>query len=111
MKRDEVLGVLSEHQEELRRKYRVKSLALFGSVARNEATNASDVDLLVEFDGRVGLFHVVGTELFIKQLLDVERVDLVVRTAVLDELKEAIYREAIDVFKLPPVEISPSAHP
>lgn len=73
MKRDEALAILAEHQEELRRKYYVKSLALFGSVARNEASDKSDVDLLVEFSGPIGLFHVVATELFIKQLLRVEK--------------------------------------
>ncbi len=56
MKRDEIIRILNEHRAELAKQYGVKSLALFGSVARDEATPASDVDLLVEFDRPVGLF-------------------------------------------------------
>lgn len=47
--REEVLTILAAHQEELRR-LGVKSLALFGSVVRNEARSDSDVDLLIEFE-------------------------------------------------------------
>ena len=56
MKRDEVLKILADHRDELRQQFGVKSLALFGSVARDEATETSDVDLLVEFERPVGLF-------------------------------------------------------
>ena len=50
MNRDDVLRTLAEHKEEIRR-LGVKSLAIFGSVSRNEATGESDVDVLVEFEG------------------------------------------------------------
>jgi predicted nucleotidyltransferase len=56
MKRDQVLKILTEHRLELRDKFGVKSLALFGSVARDEASQTSDVDLLVEFEQPVGTF-------------------------------------------------------
>ena len=56
MKRDEVLKILADQRDTLKA-FSVKSLSLFGSVARDEATEASDVDLLVEFDRPVGLFH------------------------------------------------------
>ncbi len=59
MKRDEVLKTLEGCREELRRQFGVKSLALFGSVARDEATDESDVDLLVEFDRPTGLFGLI----------------------------------------------------
>jgi predicted nucleotidyltransferase len=49
----------------------VKSLALFGSVARDEAGAASDVDLLVEFDRPTGYFGLVRLQLFLQQLLGV----------------------------------------
>ena len=97
MKRDDVLRLLSEHRAELRERFGVKSLSLFGSVVRDEATNASDVDLLVEFDRPVGLLHVIGTEQYIEKELGI-RVDLVLRRAVLPEFKEEIYAEAVDAF-------------
>ena len=62
MKRDKVVKILSEHRDELQQRFGVKSLALFGSVARDEATGISDVDLLVEFDRPTGLFGAPQTE-------------------------------------------------
>ncbi len=48
MKRDQVLSVLRERHEEIERRFSVKHLALFGSMARDEARGDSDVDVLVE---------------------------------------------------------------
>jgi predicted nucleotidyltransferase len=56
MKREDVIRIIQAHQAELRQEYGVKSLALFGSVVRDEARPSSDVDLLVEFSRPVGLF-------------------------------------------------------
>ena len=54
MKKKEVLKIIKEHQRELTEVYGVKSLALFGSVARDEAGPSSDIDMLVEFyPGRI----------------------------------------------------------
>ncbi len=97
MKRDEVLRMLTAHRDELRCEYGVKSLALFGSAARNEATEASDVDLLVEFDRQIGLLHLIGTEQHLEDLLGI-KVDLVLRRAVLPELKDRILSEAVNAF-------------
>lgn len=98
MTRDAVMNKLSENEDELRSRFAVESLALFGSVARNEAADASDVDLLVEFNRPVGLLHVIGTRQHIEQLLGVAHVDLVLRRAVLPELQEDILAEAVDAF-------------
>ena len=97
MKRDDVVRLLAEHRDELQHQFGVKSLALFGSVARDEATETSDVDVLVEFDRPIGLFHLIGTEQFIAQLLGVAKVDLILRRAVLPELKVDILAEAVNV--------------
>ena len=55
MKQDGVLQILKQKNAEMTKQFGVKSLLLFGSVARNEATPASDVDLLVEFNRPVDL--------------------------------------------------------
>jgi len=76
--RNQVLKILAEHRERLATEFGVKSLALFGSVVRDEATPVSDVDLLVEFDGRpVGLFHLSRTQHYLESILGVSKVDLV----------------------------------
>jgi predicted nucleotidyltransferase len=97
MKRDEVLRILAAHRDELRREYSVKSLALFGSVARDEATGASDIDILVDFDRRVSLFDLIGLQLRLQDLLRVPKVDVVMRDAIYPAIKDDILSEAIDV--------------
>jgi predicted nucleotidyltransferase len=110
MTREQVLTILRTHEPTLRRSYFVSSLALFGSVARNQSAPASDVDLLVEFDRPVGYFHLFHTEDYLRDLLGGSvKVDLVARQAVIDELQDTIYGEAIDVFG-PEVVVPHQAH-
>lgn len=109
MKRDDVLRILREHRDELRRTYGVKSLALFGSVARDGATDASDIDLLVEFEWPIGFLELIGAQQHIEDLLGVAKVDLVLRSSVIQELEEDIFGEAIDVLHAPAVEAPPTA--
>ena len=68
MERERVMQILRQNQAEINA-YGVKSLALFGSVARDEARPDSDVDLLVEFDRPVGLFGLVALQLRLEELL------------------------------------------
>ena len=75
MRRDEVLQFLADNQQTLRQDFRVKSLSLFGSVARDEATEASDVDFLVEFSEPTGLFGMFRLHDFLEQELG-QKVDL-----------------------------------
>ena len=110
MKRKDIIRVLTEQREELRRNFAVRSLALFGSVAREEAQDTSDVDLLVEFDRPIGLLHLIGTQQHIEDLLGVKNVDLVLRRCLIEELKDDILREAIDVFPTQEVEVPSAAH-
>ncbi len=96
MKRDDVIRVLKKHRVELHRQYGVKSLSLFGSVARNEARSESDVDLLVEFSHPVGLFAFIGLQQYLKSLLGC-KVDLGTPGSLKPRLKEIVLREAIHV--------------
>ncbi len=68
MDREHVLRILHQNRAEIN-SHGVKSLALFGSVARGEARLDSDVDLLVEFDRPVGLFGLVALQLRLEELL------------------------------------------
>jgi uncharacterized protein len=93
MQRDDVLSILTEHRTELAERG-VASLALFGSVARDDASPASDIDLLVEFDRPVGLFELVEIKHFLEKLLG-RSVDLVPRDSLKRQLRERILNEAI----------------
>ncbi len=68
MKQDGVLQILKQKNAEMTKQFGVKSL-LFGSVARNEATPASDVDLLVEFNRPVGYFGLFALQDYLEKLL------------------------------------------
>ncbi|MFH1733125.1 MAG: nucleotidyltransferase family protein [bacterium] len=96
MNKKKIIKLLFVHQNELR-EMGVKSLALFGSVAREDATETSDLDLLVDFDRPIGYFHFFDVQEYLQKILSVPKVDLVMRNAVIDELKEDIYTEALDV--------------
>jgi uncharacterized protein len=96
MNRNDVLEIIARHRGQLATEFGIRSLAVFGSVVRGEATSASDVDLLVEFDGRpVGLFHLSRTQHYLESILGVPRVDLVLRDGIKPALRENILREAI----------------
>ncbi len=90
------LATLHAHQQELQSEWAVKRLALFGSTARNEATETSDIDLLVEFIRPVGLFHYMTVKERLEQWLG-RRVDLVTLAALRSPLKEQILPDLIDV--------------
>jgi len=95
MRRDEILRSLSEHRAELER-FGVKSLAFFGSVARDEAQEDSDVDILVEFTAPPGFIRFMDLRFFLEDLLGC-RVDLVTRKALKPRLRSRVEREAIHV--------------
>jgi predicted nucleotidyltransferase len=93
-RRDQVLATIAAHQQELRAEG-VASLMLFGSVARDEAGPDSDVDLLVEFDGRpIGLFEYIGVQEMIASWLG-RRVDLVDPRGLRATIRDEVLREAI----------------
>ena len=94
MTRQEVLDKLEANRSQLRH-MGVKSLSLFGSLARDEATNRSDVDLLVEFDRPIGLFQFIRVQHYLQKVLGADRVDLVMLDALHEELRDDILRDAI----------------
>src|SRR5438128_8176174 len=110
MQRDNVLKILAEHRDELRQQFGVKSLALFGSVARGEATETSDVDLLIEFERPVGLFHFLTVQHYLEDLLGVAQVDLVMPDALHKELKEGFFRKPFNAPKEREVGLRPISY-
>ena len=93
MRRDEALRLLAAHREEIAR-FGVKSLAIFGSVARDEAGPDSDVDVLVEFSVPVGLFTFLGLQHYLEDVLG-RRVDLATPDALRDSMRDQILKEAV----------------
>lgn len=57
MTKEYILDFLKEHKEELKNRYQVDTIGLFGSYARDEATSDSDIDLLVEMPSKFDLYY------------------------------------------------------
>lgn len=88
-----LLELLGNHRDEIRT-FGVHSLSLFGSVARDEAREDSDVDILVEFLRPVGLFEFVRLQMYLEELLG-RKVDLVTVEALRPEMRDEILQEAV----------------
>ena len=95
MNRSEVIKKLALFKDELKQ-FSVKDLYLFGSYAREEADEQSDLDILVEFEpgAQIGLFEFARLRRRLCELLGRE-VDLVTRDAIRPEMKDQILREAV----------------
>ena len=95
---DAVIATLRAHEAELRAAG-IRRLSLFGSVARGEDDERSDVDLAVELDpeARVGLFALAGLELRLGDMLG-RRVDLLPLPVERPRLRANIERDALHAF-------------
>ena len=93
---DRIKEVLAMHKGELRRRFKVKDIGVFGSYVRGEQRKKSDVDVLVEFEEPVGFFEFIALEDYLSDLLGV-KVDLVSKKALKPRIGERILKEVISV--------------
>ena len=96
MNRDEVLKVLKTHKATLAQRFGVTDLALFGSIVRDQATDNSDMDILVKFDSPATSKRYFGVQFYIEDLLG-RPVDLVTDKALRAEMRPFIEREMVNV--------------
>jgi predicted nucleotidyltransferase len=86
LKRDEILQVAA--------RYGAHNVRVFGSVARREADQHSDIDLLVEMESGRSLFDLGGLQYELEQLLGC-RVDVVTQRGLKSRMREQVLREAV----------------
>ena len=96
MTRQAVLEKLESNIGDIRRQFSVKELGLFGSVARDEAGQKSDVDVLVEFVEKSSFDLFMDLKFYLEELLGAG-VDLVTNKALRPQIRESIERELINV--------------
>ena len=96
MRRKEIIEAITGRRAELIERFAVKSLALFGSVARDEDRPDSDVDVLVEFNGPATFDRYMSLKLFLEELLQT-RVDLVTQRALKPRMRPRVEQEAVYV--------------
>ena len=91
-----LMRILRDHMPELRRRYGVRSVGVFGSYVRNEQRPDSDLDLLVEFEEVPGLLAYIELQHYLSDLLGV-RVDLTNKRTLRPRTGRSILREAVEV--------------
>ena len=96
MKRAAALAILNKLKPELTQQFGVKQLSLFGSTARDEATEESDVDILVSFNGVATSARYFGVQFYLEDNLGCT-VDLVTDKAIRPQLRPFIEQESIRV--------------
>ncbi len=87
--------ILSTHKDRMFNEYSIKSMAIFGSFSRQEENEKSDLDILVEFDGKIGIrFIDLAEEL--ENLLKI-KVDLVSKKGLKDKYLSSISSDLLYV--------------
>jgi uncharacterized protein len=94
--KQDVIQKIRQHRQELTTDFGVESLALFGSVARDQATATSDIDLLVQFNRPVGLFGLFALQDRLEEIFGCE-VDLGTANSLKPRLRSHVMAELIDV--------------
>lgn len=94
MDTEQLLVLLGKLKPELSVRYRVREIGLFGSFVRAQQSEASDIDILVDFDENADLFDLVGLALFLEEQLQ-RKVDVVSRSALREELRESVLQKVV----------------
>jgi uncharacterized protein len=95
---DKIIAKLREIKPFLAQEYNVTEIGIFGSYARGEQTETSDIDILIEYDRskKMSLFKFIGLEDFLKSVFN-KKVDLVTRKALKPRMGKRILNEVIFV--------------
>jgi predicted nucleotidyltransferase len=96
----EIEEILRKYKPALRERFKVKEIGVFGSVARGEESEQSDVDILVEFSAPVG-WEFVDLKEFLEEILG-RQVDLVTVRALKPRLRERILKEVVYLRRISP---------
>lgn len=98
MNRDQVIATLRAHEQELRQRG-VQHAALFGSVARDDAKPASDIDILIELepDAAIDLFEYIGITHYLADLFPAH-VDVANRSKLKPHVRPSAEHDAVYAF-------------
>ena len=96
MELNQIIKTTADHMRVLSEKFSVKQLGIFGSVARGDYTDASDIDMLVEFDVVPDLFTFVQLENHLGELLG-RKVDLAMKKNLKPVIRESVMEDIVYV--------------
>jgi predicted nucleotidyltransferase len=90
---NEIINILKLNIPVLKERFRVKEIGVFGSYVRGEQKRGSDIDILVEFEEGYKTFdNYMELKFYLEEIL-MSEIDLVLKTAIRDELKQYILSE------------------
>ncbi|HNX39172.1 MAG TPA: nucleotidyltransferase family protein [Methanothrix sp.] len=92
----EAMKILQQSMPDIRERYKVKSLGIFGSYIRGEEKKSSDLDLLVEFSDAPSLLKFIALEDELSEKIGI-KVDLVMKSALKPNIGRRILAEVIPV--------------
>lgn len=91
----EIKKIILNHLTELKEKFGIKEIGIFGSYARGEEDKFSDIDILVEFEeGKKTFDNYMDLKFYLEELFGI-KVDLVIKSAIKSKLKNYILEEVI----------------
>jgi predicted nucleotidyltransferase len=93
---EEIKRILKENEDLIAKEFKARIIGIFGSYARREQREESDVDILVSFSEGATLLDFIGLADFLEQKLGV-KVDIISERAVKPELRERILKEVITI--------------
>ncbi len=93
---EQIFDVFQGSLESLKLKYQVKTLGVFGSFVRGEATANSDLDLLVEFKGDITFDNYMDLKFLLEDLFK-RKIDLVIKEDIKPQIRERILEETVYV--------------
>jgi len=92
---EEIKNIIEQHRQELEERFKVSNIAIFGSFARGEQDEKSDVDILVEFKEPVGFLFIHLAD-FLEEILE-RNVDLVTEDGIKPNRRKYIMKDLIYV--------------
>jgi predicted nucleotidyltransferase len=95
MIKQKIVAILKEHQKEIKN-FNIQKISIFGSVARDEETPKSDIDILIKFSGPATFDLYMDLKFFLEDLLE-RKVDLVTEDALRPEIRPFIEKDLIRV--------------
>ena len=92
----QIQNILASSKPELRKKYKVRELGIFGSYSRGQQKKKSDVDILVRFSPNASLFDFIGLGNYLEEKLKI-KVDVVSERGIRPELKSSIVKDVVRI--------------
>jgi len=94
LNKEEIVKRLRTLKVDLKKRFKVKKIGLFGSYVNESQKKESDIDILVEFEDGADLFDLSGLSIFLEEIFK-QKVDIVSKNALRSELKEIILDQVI----------------